>query len=101
MSRRKFGPILAMVFMFLNCSKNSSDGNSPPASPNFYSTDTKLNGQTASAANYNVNLTPTIKFTFSAALDKNSVTNAISFKDDSGSTIGYSTSYENSDKTVI
>ena len=101
MSRWKFGAILAIMFMFLNCSKNSSDGNSPPASPNFYSTDTKLNGQTPAAANYNVNLTPVIKFTFSASLDENSASTAISFKDKSGSTIGYSTSYENSDKTVI
>jgi hypothetical protein len=101
MNRRNFGAILAIMFMYLNCSKNSSDGNSPPASPNFYSTDTKLNAQTPAATNYNLNLTPIIKFTFSAALDKNSVTNAISFRDKSGSTITYSTSYENSDKTII
>lgn len=101
MSRRKFGVILAIIFTCLNCSKNSSDGTSPPAIPNFYSMDTKLNGQTPGPANYNVNLIPIIKFTFSAALDKNSVAIAISFKDRSGSTIAYSTSYENSDKTVI
>src|SRR5262245_28101621 len=101
MSRRKFGAILAIMFMYLNCSKNSSDGNSPPASPNFYLTDTKLNGQTPAAANYNVNLTPVIKFTFSAALDKNSVTTAVVFRDKTGSAIGYSSSYENSDKTLI
>jgi hypothetical protein len=89
------------MFIFFNCGKNSSDGNSPPASPNFYSTDTKLNGQTPGATNYNLNLTPIIKFTFSAALDKNSVGNAVSFKNKSGSMIAYATSYENSDKTVI
>jgi len=89
------------MIMFLNCSKSSSDGNSPPASPNFYSTDMKLNGQTPGATNYNFNLSPIIKFTFSAALDKNSVSSAISFKDKSGSTIAYSASYENSDKTII
>jgi hypothetical protein len=101
MSRRNFGAILAIMFLYLNCGKKSSDGNSPPASPNFYSTDTKLNGQTPTSANYNVNLSPIIKFTFSASVDKNSVANTISFKDKDGSTIAYSTSYENSDKTVV
>jgi hypothetical protein len=101
MSRRKFGAIVVIIFLHLNCGKNSSNGNSPPATPNFYSTDTKLNGQTTAAANYNVNLTPVIKFTFSAALDKNSVTTAVFFKDKIGSTVAYSSSYENSDKTLI
>jgi len=89
------------MFVYLSCSKNSSNGNSPPATPNLYSTDTKLNGQTPGADNYNINLTPLIKFTFSAALDKNSVTNAILFRDRTGLNVAYSTSYENNDKTVI
>ncbi|HET9824612.1 MAG TPA: glucoamylase family protein [Chitinophagaceae bacterium] len=100
MSRQKIAAILTVIFIFFGC-KKSSDGNPPPATPNFYSTDVKLNGQTAAATNYDVTLSPIIKFSFSAALDRNTVAGAISFKDKSGTSVAYSAAYENSDKTVI
>src|SRR5438105_6663421 len=101
MSRKNFVAIPAVIFIVLSCSKRSSNGNSPPAMPNFYSTDVKLNGQTASASNYDINLTPVIKFSFSAAVNKGTIPSAFIFQDKSGAPIAYSTSYENSDKTVI
>jgi hypothetical protein len=100
MSRRKLGAILAIVFMFVNCGKNS-DGNSLSGNPNLYLIDVKVNGQSAGTAYYDLNLTPIIKFTFASAVDKNSVAMGISFRDKSGSAIAYSASYENNDKTVI
>lgn len=100
MRTKDFVAILTITFVALNC-KKSSDGNSPPATPNFYSTDVSLDGQAAGPANYNVSLSPIIKITFSAALDKNSVAGALSFKDKSGATIAYSTGYENYERTLI
>ncbi len=101
MCRENYVVILLIMIIFLNCNKKSSDGNSPPPTPNFYSTDVKLNGQAAIASNYNINLSPVLKFSFSAALDKNTINTAISFKDKAGASVVYSTSYENNDKTVI
>src|SRR6266404_6416475 len=101
MSREKYVVILLVMLVFLNCNKKSSDGNSPPPTPNFYSTDIKLNSQTADAVNYNINLSPVLKFSFSASLNKSTVNTAISFKDKAGTSVSYSTSYENNDKTVI
>ena len=91
MSRKNFVAIPAIIFIVLSCSKGSSNGNSPPAMPNFYSTDVKLNGQTVSASNYDINLTPVIKFSFSAAVNKGTVPSAFIFQDKSGASIAYST----------
>ena len=101
MSSRKYAGLAMVIIICWNCSKKSSDGSSPPVAPNFYSTDIKLNGQTATASNYNINLVPVLKFSFSAALNKNTVGAAISFQDKAGTAIPYSTSYENNDKTVV
>src|SRR5438067_13571547 len=101
MSIKNFIAILAIILIVLSCSKKSSNGNSPPAMPNFYSTEVKLNGQTVSASNYDINFAPVIKFSFSAAVNKGTVPAAFIFQDKSGAPIGYSASYENSDKTVI
>jgi hypothetical protein len=101
MSREKYVVISLIMIVFSNCNKKSSGGNPPPPTPNFYSTEIKLNGQTASASNYNINLSPVLKFSFSAALNKNTISAAISFKDKAGTSVAYSASYENNDKTVI
>jgi hypothetical protein len=101
MSSRTSVAILFVMLMFSNCSKTSSGGNPPPAPPNFYSTEVKLNGQTATTSNYNVNLLPVLKFSFSAALNKSTVNGAVSFTDKAGASVSYASSYENNDKTIV
>jgi hypothetical protein len=93
--------ILFVMVLISDCSKKSSGGNSPPPTPNFYSTDVKLNGQSAAASNYNINLIPILKFSFSAALNKSTVSTAVSFMDKAGASVSYTTSYENNDKTLV
>src|SRR4030095_14494180 len=100
MSSRTSVAILFVMLMFSNCSKTSSGGTPPPAPPNFYSTEVKLNGQTATTSNYNVNLLPVLKFSFSAALNKSTVNGAVSFTDKAGASVSYASSYENNDKTI-
>lgn len=100
MNNRKLTVVLLIMCSFLNC-KKSSDSNSPPVVPNLYATDTKLNGQTPAVSNYNINLSPILKFSFSAALNKSTVNTAIGFHDKLGAQVAYSTSYENNDKTII
>jgi len=101
MSSRTSVAILFVMLIFSNCSKTSSGGNPPPAPPNFYSTEVKLNGQTATTSNYNVNLLPVLKFSFSAALNKSTVNGAVSFTDKAGASVSYASSYENNDKTIV
>ncbi|HEV8286828.1 MAG TPA: glucoamylase family protein [Chitinophagaceae bacterium] len=101
MGVQKYAVILLIMVVFIQCNKKSSDGNSPPPTPNFYSTETKLNDLMVNASNYNTNLSPVLKFSFSAALNKNTVTIAISFTDKGGTSISYSSSYENNDKTLV
>lgn len=95
--------LVAMLTMlsFFNCNKSSSGGNSPPPAPNFYATEVKLNGQTATALNYNINVAPVVKFSFSAPLNKSIVNSAVYFTDKGGASVPYITSYENNDKTLI
>jgi len=93
--------MLLIMLAFLDCNKSSSAGNPPPSPANFNSTDVKLNGQSANASNYNINLTPVIKFFFAVPINKSTVNTAVTFKDRSGSSIAYTASYENNDNVVV
>src|SRR6266487_5876078 len=101
MSSRNFVVILLVMFIFLNCNKNSSGGNTPPPPSNFVSTDIKLNGQPLNGSNYNTTISPVIKFSFSTAINRTTVNSAISFKDKSGTAVAYTVSYENNDNVVV
>jgi hypothetical protein len=89
------------MLVFLECNKKPATENPPPPAPNFNSSDVKLNGQVVNSLNYNVNLSPVLKFSFSAAINKNTVSAAISFKDKLGTSVPYTTAYENNDNVVV
>ena len=101
MSSRNFVVILLVMFIFLNCNKNSSGGNTPPPPSNFVSTDIKLNGQPLNGSNYNTTISPVIKFSFSTAINRTTVNSGVSFKDKSGTAVAYTVSYENNDNIVV
>jgi hypothetical protein len=100
MSSRTLAVILAIIFVSVSCKKSSNTG-SPTDNPSFYSNGTTLNGQQVGGVNYDVNLSPILKFFFSVAIDKNTVATAFSFKDKSGTAVPYSPAYADGDKTVI
>src|ERR1043166_2498546 len=100
MSSRNSVAIL-LLFVFWNCNKKSSGGNTAPPPANFNSTDVKLNEHSANSSNYNVNLSPVLKFSFSTAVDRSTVNAAFSFADKTGIIVPYSVAYENNDNTVI
>jgi hypothetical protein len=101
MSRGNYAVILFIMLVFLECNKKPATENPPPPAPNFNSSDVKLNGQVVNSLNYNVNLSPVLKFSFSAAINKNTVSAAISFKDKAGTSVPYTTAYENNDNVVV
>lgn len=91
-----------MVMFLFGCKKNSSDNSTPTPVPSpFNSTSLEVNGVSNAHSYYGVNDNPIIKFSFSAAIDQSSVSNAISFKDNLGASVLFKTSYENNDSTII
>ncbi|MES1249901.1 MAG: glucoamylase family protein [Chitinophaga rupis] len=85
------------------CSKSSSNPAPPPpvTPPSFSFNSLKVNGVYNGFTYYNVNKNPILKFSFSAPLNHSSVRNSLSFSDNTGATISYTTSFENSDSTVV
>ena len=99
--RSGLGVMIALVAISgLNCKKGSGGGGTPPPAENFYVTETKLDGQNASGTLFNTSLTPSLRFTFTASLNKSTVPAAISIQDKNGASVAFSASYENADKTV-
>ena len=88
---------------FFSCSKNGNNNPTPPPPPpaSFSFNTLKINGQFSGFTYYNINRTPVIKFSFSAPLNRNTITSSVLFKDKAGATINYSTTYENNDSTVV
>ena len=101
MSSGNYAAILLMMLAFLSCNKKSSDGSPPSPPPDFNATDVKLNGQTPNNSNYNLNLSPTLRFSFSTAVNRSTVNAAFTFKDKTGTTVPYTTSYESNDNIVV
>ena len=89
--------------LYFSCSKSGNNNPSPPPPPpaSFSFNTLKINGQFSGFTYYNINRTPVIKFSFSAPLNRSTITSSVLFKDKSGATINYSTTYENNDSTVI
>src|ERR1051326_4335079 len=100
MSSRHWGSILLLV-LFWNCNKRSAGGDTVQPPANFNPTGITLNGHSVTSLSYNNNISPVIKFSFSAAVNKNTVNTAFSFSDKNGVVVPYTVSYENNDNTVI
>src|SRR5579859_3300860 len=86
------------------CSKKTTGGTPvvPPVTPSPFSfKNVTVNGVSAGAAYYNTNFSPVIKFTFSSAIDHNSVSGSFSFKDLTGTSVSYNTSFEHNDSVVV
>jgi hypothetical protein len=98
-----FSGFILMSLLMVSCGKKSSTTSPPPPpSPSAFSATTvTINGQSPVSVNYNINANPVIKFSFSAPIDHNSVNSNFSFSEKSGATVSYSTTYLNSDSTVV
>ena len=100
----KYCCLFVLILLLNSCSKNTGSTTTPPPPPSpplpLTVTIIKING-IANGFTYTViNTTPVIKLSFSAPVNHSSVT-AISFKDNSGATISFNTTYENGDSTVV
>lgn len=87
-----------------SCSKNTGSTTTPPPPPSPPSplsvTIIKINGIASGFSYVGINTTPVIKLSFSAPVNRSSVT-AFSLKDNNGTTVSFTTSFENNDSTVV
>jgi hypothetical protein len=93
------GVLVVMIIASCSKDKQAAPVNPVPASLSFNSI--KVNGITNGFTYTAVNIKPSIKLTFSAPLDHNSVTSGIAINSKAGTVINYTTAFESNDSTVI
>src|SRR6185437_9468638 len=99
---RSFRLVLLGAILAAGCSKHSSSPDSGTHVPSpFKLVAATLNGAPAAASNYNVSFSPVIRCSFTAPVDHNSVTTGFFLKDNSGTSINYSVTYENTDSVLV
>lgn len=102
MLRKMKFPLLCLIIITTHsCKKNSGNNPAPPSHPYFHFNSAAINGNSAGSTNYGINAAPVIKFSFSAPVDHNSVSNAVSFKNASGASISFNTLFENADSAMV
>ena len=93
---------ISLLLIVSACKKGADDPASiTPATPSFSFQSLKVNGGYNGFTYYNINYNPVIKFSFSTKINQQSVSNAISFRDKSGTVIPFTSSLENNDSTVV
>jgi len=93
---------LILLAGIYSCSKGSQQNAPPVKTPTAFNLNTVRVNNTANGFAYvNINATPVIKLSFSAAISHASVSNNITFQTSAGAAVSYSASYQNSDSTVV
>jgi hypothetical protein len=95
---------LLLASAFAACSKGSDNGNSnPPPTPpaSLKMSSLAVNGIASKTVYYDVPVSPTIRFVFSAPVDRTTVASAVSLKQSSGTAVSFDVSYGNTDSIVI
>jgi hypothetical protein len=99
---KSYSWILVLTVLFA-CSKSPQPSPMPvpvvPAAFTFSAL--KVNDLNNGFSYVNVNKTPVIKISFSAAVDHSSTASGISFNDKSGATVIYTIAYQNNDSTIV
>ncbi|HTI10889.1 MAG TPA: glucoamylase family protein [Puia sp.] len=95
--------LVFFICFFFNCKKSGNNPAPPPpvTPPSFSFNSLKVNGVYNGFTYYNVKTSPILKFSFSAPINHSSVGSSFSFSDNTGGTMAYTTSFENSDSTVV
>ena len=101
MMMRSFWFVMAAA-MTAGCSKHSSSSNAVTPVPGpFNLVSTSVNGIPSGSSYNNISLSPVIKCSFSAPVDHSSMTNGFYLKDNSGTPVAYSVTYQNKDSVVV
>jgi hypothetical protein len=95
---------MCLFFLLFACGKSKNPDPVPPVPPpavSFSFNALKVDGVSNGFTYVNVSSTPSIKLSFLAAVNRNSVTNAFTIRDRSGSLAPAAITYENNDSTVV
>jgi hypothetical protein len=91
---------LTAIAVVLSCDNGDDDVPLPPATPLNFNT-LRINGANSNLTPYNVNKNAALKFSFSAPVNRSTVSNCFLFQDMNGVSVNYIASYENGDSSVI
>ena len=93
---------ILIVGLVYSCSKGGSTPPPPPPPPsNFSASAWSVNGLPQQALYYDINKTPAVRFNFNAPIDRSSIAAGIVFKENGGTPVNFTASYEKSDSVVI
>ncbi len=93
---------MILVAGLFSCSKGGGGSNPPPVVPTSFSFNSVTVNGVSNGYNYvNINSTPVIKLSFSAAINHATVSSGITIKSSAGLAVSYNTSYQNNDSTVV
>jgi hypothetical protein len=96
---KKFVLLFCLLSIVGSCNKHEDV---PPATSTFNFTGVKLNDvANSSLTAYGVNFSPVLKLSFSAPVDRSSVSSGISFFQNGGGDISFNVSYSSNDSTII
>jgi hypothetical protein len=93
-----------LSLLLFACGKGSSPTPAPPVPPvtaSFSFNTLKVDGVVNGFSYNNVSAAPSIEISFLAPVDHNSVSNALTLKDRSGTIAPYMVTYKNSDSTIV
>lgn len=104
MLKNRYFSFLLILTICYSCSKGDSTGGgsggtTPPE--NFSFAAVRINNIAAGSTVYNVNRTPQVKLSFSAKVDRATVTSGINLTSSTGPSVVFSTAYENADSAVL
>jgi len=91
------GIICLLCCVIIGCSKGKETAT---VSPLFFISET-VDNQSGGSPYYNVSVSPLIKLRFSTPVNRNSVGNSINLRDRTGTSVSFSTSYEQNDNIII
>jgi hypothetical protein len=99
---RKILSLVLICVLWAGCKKKTSDPTPPGPTPvNFSLTSWAVNAIASQTTYYNVSRTPVVKLRFGTAINRNTVTANVIFKENSGNPVTCNVSYENSDSVVV
>lgn len=97
----RMGMVLLVCSAFYTCKKDGTPATPVPPAASFAFNSIKVNGITNGLSYQGINTAPVIQLSFSAALDRASLTNSITIKNKAGIVLTFNTSYQNHDSTVV
>jgi len=101
-SIRNYSIAMALLSQIWGCSKQGKVTPTPVTPSSFSFASLKVNGVSNNSSVYkNVNTQPVIRISFSAAISHTSTGSSVTFNSKSGTSVAFTTAYDNHDSTIV